>query len=70
MIQSREDLIYYLLEDLKRFNNNKPDLKDRILHNEVWYIYHYIRHLRYVEYYKILNVQEYYFCTIGSNINV
>ena len=52
MIQSRQNLKYYLLEDLKRFNNNKPNLKDRILHNEVWYIYHYIRHLRYVEYYK------------------
>lgn len=33
MIQSREDLRYYLLEDLKRFNNNKPKLKDKILHN-------------------------------------
>ena len=37
MIQSRQNLKYYLLEDLKRFNNNKPNLKDRILHNEVWY---------------------------------
>ena len=26
-------------------------LKGRILHNEVWYIFHYIRLLRYVEYY-------------------
>lgn len=52
MIQSKQDLIYYLSEDLKRFDNKKPTLKDKILHNEVWYIYHYIRHLRYVEYYK------------------
>lgn len=52
MIQSREDLKYYLSEDLIRFGNKKPDLKDKILHNEVWYIYHYIKHLRYVEYYK------------------
>ena len=52
MIQSKQDLRYYLLEDLKRFDNKKPNLKDYILHNEVWYIYHYIRHLRYLEYYK------------------
>ncbi len=51
MIQTIKDLKYYLAEDLKRFNNKKPNLKDRILHNEKWYIYHYIRHLRYVEYY-------------------
>ncbi len=52
MIQNKQDLIYYLSEDLKRFDNKKPTLKDKILHNEVWYIYHYIKHLRYVEYYK------------------
>lgn len=52
MIQSKQDLNYYLTEDLKRFNNKKPTLKDWILHNEVWFIYAYIRHLRYVEYYK------------------
>ena len=40
MIQSKQDLIYYLSEDLKRFDNKKPTLKDKILHNEVWYIYH------------------------------
>ena len=38
-------------EDKKRFEKI-PNLKDYILHNEVWYIYHYIRHLRYVEYYQ------------------
>lgn len=52
MITSKETLHTYLKEDLKRFNNKKPQLKDWILHNEVWYIFHYIRHLRYVEYYK------------------
>lgn len=30
-------------------------MKDWLLHNEVWYIFHYIRHLRYVEYYKDKN---------------
>lgn len=54
VIQSKQYLNYYLEEDFKRFGK-KPSLKDRILHNEVWYIYHYIRHLRYVEYYKDKN---------------
>ena len=30
------------LEDAKRFGS-KPNLKDFILHNEKWYIYHYIK---------------------------
>lgn len=38
------------LEDAKRFGA-KPNLKDFILHNEVWYICH----LRYVEYYQDKN---------------
>ena len=42
-------------EDLKRLNGEKPALKDWILHNEAWYIYHYIRHLRFVEYYQDRN---------------
>lgn len=50
MIYSKSDLKYYLSEDLRRNNNKKPLFKDWILHNEKWYIYHYIRHLRYVEY--------------------
>ena len=52
MIQTKQDLLYYLAKDLKRFKNQKPTLQDWILHNEIWYIYHYIRHLRYLEYYK------------------
>lgn len=52
MIRTKEDLKYYLSEDLKRFDGHKPTIKDRILHNEVWYIYYYIKYLRYVEYYK------------------
>lgn len=51
MIDSKGTLKIYLTEDLKRFNKQKPSIKDWFLHNEVWYIYHYIRHLRYVEYY-------------------
>lgn len=52
MIYSKSDLKFYLSEDLKRNNNKKPLFRDWILHNEKWYIYHYIKHLRYVEYYK------------------
>lgn len=52
MIKNRQDLKEYLHRDLIRFNNKKPNLKDWILHNETWYIYKYIRQLRYVEYYK------------------
>lgn len=50
MIQSKEDLKLYLKEDLKRFDNRKPTLKDWIVKNEGAYIYKYIRTLRYVEY--------------------
>lgn len=52
MIKSKEDLRLYLCEDLKRFDNKKPRIKDLILHNEAWYIYKYIKHLRYIEYFK------------------
>lgn len=55
MIQSKNDLKLYLSEDFIRFGGKKPSLKDWILHNEVWYIFHYIRHLRFVEYYKDKN---------------
>lgn len=52
MIKSKEDLTHYLNEDLKRLKGKKPQIKDWLLHNEIWYIYKYIRHLRYIEYYK------------------
>lgn len=51
MIKSKADLKYFLSEDLKRFSK-KPSFKDRILKNEVWYIYKYQRYLRYLEYYR------------------
>lgn len=51
---TKTELSECLNADLRRFVY-KPTLKDRILHNEVWYIYHYIRHLRYVEYYQDKN---------------
>lgn len=51
MIKNKSDLKYYLSEDFKRFDK-KPNFKDWILKNEVWYIYKYQRTLRFVEYYK------------------
>ncbi|WP_294453599.1 DapH/DapD/GlmU-related protein [uncultured Bacteroides sp.] len=55
MIQTKKDLLYYIEEDLKRFNGKKPKLIDWLLHNEVWYIFNYIRQLRYIEYYRNKN---------------
>lgn len=52
MIQSKSDLRFYLSEDLKRFDNKRPTIKDLILRNEVWYVWKYIKNLRYLEYYK------------------
>ena len=51
MIQSKKDLKYYLTADSARYNNQTPNILDFMLHNEKWYIYHYVRHLRYTEYY-------------------
>lgn len=51
MIKTKNDLKQYLLEDAKFVGFWKPSLKDWLFHNEYWYIYHFIRHLRYVEYY-------------------
>lgn len=65
MIQSKNDLKYYLKEDLKRFDNKRPNLKDWILHNEVWYIYRYIKNLRYLEYYLNTNKKNYIFSTFS-----
>ena len=56
---NRNALKQILQADLQRFNNRKPFIKDRILHNEVWFIYHYIRHLRYVDSSKAQNTPLY-----------
>lgn len=52
IMNNKERLKYYLAEDLKHFENKRPNFKDWLFHNEKWYIYHYLRHLRYIEYYK------------------
>lgn len=51
----KEDLKQCLNADFARFGDSAPKLKDWILHNEAWYIWHYIRHLRYMEYHKNKN---------------
>lgn len=50
MINNKADLKRYLHSDLDRYDN-KPKIKDWILHNEKWYIWQYIKALRFVEYY-------------------
>lgn len=49
---TRHDFEQILAEDAARSDNYRPSLKDKLLSNESWYIFHFIRHLRYVEYYK------------------
>lgn len=73
MIQSKEDLREYIRQDTERMGG-KPKLKDRILHNEKWYIYKYVVALRHVEYY--MNVTKgggrripYSFCG-GTDISI
>lgn len=51
MIRTKTELKDCLQADYERLGK-RPNLKDWILHNEVWFIYHYIRHLRYIEYHK------------------
>ena len=48
---AKERLNECLKEDALRFASGKPRLKDRLLHNEKWYIHQYIVALRHVEYY-------------------
>lgn len=50
MIKTLDELKYYISEDLKRFDNKKPNIKDLILKNEKWYIWKYIVTLRKLEY--------------------
>lgn len=50
MINNKITLKKYLKADIARFIE-KPRFKDWLLHNEKWYIWQYIKSLRYVEYY-------------------
>ena len=49
---TKKELYLTLKADDARFGDLKPNIKDYILRNEAWYIYHYIRYLRFVEYYQ------------------
>lgn len=49
-MKTKNELNLYLQQDSKRFEK-KPNIVDWILHNEDWYIYKYIRYLRFVEFY-------------------
>ncbi|MBE6330821.1 MAG: serine acetyltransferase [Bacteroidales bacterium] len=49
---TKQELKNVLAADLVRFKSRKPNVLDWIVQNEVYYIYHYIRHMRYVEYYQ------------------
>lgn len=49
---TRQELQDNLKADLNRFGGKRPGMKDRVLHNEVWFIYQYIWHLRYIEYHS------------------
>lgn len=37
--------------DLKRYGGKAPGLKDLLVGNESWYLYHIVRHMRFMEYY-------------------
>lgn len=55
MIKTSEDLRTYLECDLSRYGGQVPNLKDRILKNECWYIWRYQKVLRRLEYHKNSN---------------
>lgn len=50
IIQSKDDLNFFLKADLRQFGYKKPGLKDWFLKNEKWWIYQYKKELRYTEY--------------------
>ena len=74
MIRNKKDLKQYLEQDFKIFKDSPVTIKDFILKNERWYIYHFIKHLRMTEYY--INIQgggeiyKCYFTFFGLNISV
>lgn len=52
MIYTKKELKDYLVADALRFGNCVPGLRDKILHNEAYYIWRYIVHMRNVEYHQ------------------
>lgn len=52
---TKEELKQTLNQDLSRFGGKKPGCRDRLLKNEVYFIWQYIAHMRFVEYYNDKN---------------
>lgn len=52
---TREELNEYLKNDIERYDGKKPNIKSWLIRNESYYIFHYIRHMRYVEYFRDKN---------------
>lgn len=48
----KEEFLSCLEDDLSRFEGKTPNLIDLFLKNEIWYIWNFIKELRYVEYYE------------------
>lgn len=55
MILTKDDLNNYLAADLSRYEGYKPNIKDRIVKNEGWYIWRYMKVLRKLEYHLNTN---------------
>lgn len=53
---NKKELYKILQTDLSRFGGKNPGLKDRILHNEVWYIWKYIEYMRFIEFHESNNI--------------
>ncbi len=58
-MKTNPELHTFLSKDYARFNEYPPSLKDRILHNEIYYIWKFVYHMRYIEYYQ---------CQLNRNI--
>lgn len=52
MIQSKQDLKFYLQQDDRQFSGQHLGLLSRIMHKENYYIHAYKHHMRLAEYYK------------------
>lgn len=49
---SKTDLDAVLKEDLSRYNNIRPSFKDWLISNESWFLFNFMRHVRFLEYYS------------------
>lgn len=52
MIKTKEDLYYYLSEDKKEYGDDIESWRKRFGHSEQWYLWKFVKKLRYLEYYK------------------